>query len=116
MILFFWSSHFPNSIFKKMLKNITDRKIWIYGGIFCILVLLGSSLTFWDKNFYRKATLLSVLTTGFSEIAFQVVILLSFQIIYGFLFYKLGLILTSFMIGLSIGGWFITKKITSYQR
>lgn len=52
---------------------------------------------------------MAVMTTGFSEMAFQIVVLLSFQIIYGFLFYKLGLILTSFMIGLMLGSWWVIK-------
>ncbi|MEE8359724.1 MAG: hypothetical protein V3S04_02210, partial [Candidatus Omnitrophota bacterium] len=50
-------------------------------------------------------------TTGFSEIVFEIVVILSFQIIYGFLYYKLGLLLTSFMIGLFLGSTYMTKRL-----
>jgi len=46
---------------------------------------------------------------GFSEISFQVVTLLAFQVIYGYVYYKLGIILTSFMIGLALGSWVINR-------
>ena len=49
-----------------------------------------------------------VLTSGFSEIVFQVVVLLAFQILYGYVYYKLGIILTLFMVGLVLGGGMIT--------
>ncbi|MBN1794050.1 MAG: hypothetical protein JW844_03710 [Candidatus Omnitrophica bacterium] len=110
--IIFWSSRFPGSVFKKILTGITSSGIWLCACILSVCILLLGIARKWDAAFYKKAVLISVLTTGFSEIAFQVVILLSFQIIYGYLFYKLGLILTSFMIGLSAGGFFITKRFS----
>ena len=47
--------------------------------------------------------MLAIGSTGFSEIVFQVVVIISFQVLYGYVYYKLGLILTSFMIGLVLG-------------
>jgi spermidine synthase len=49
------------------------------------------------------------MTTGFAEINFQIIVILSFQFIYGFVFYKLGVIITSFMVGLALGGWLIAR-------
>jgi len=49
------------------------------------------------------------MTSGFSEVSFQVVTLLAFQVIYGYVYYKLGLILTSFMIGLALGACLINR-------
>ncbi|MGB3242383.1 MAG: hypothetical protein WBB66_05990, partial [Candidatus Omnitrophota bacterium] len=49
------------------------------------------------------------MTTGFAEINFQIATILSFQVIYGFVFYKLGVIITSFMVGLAFGGWIIAR-------
>jgi len=55
--------------------------------------------------------LLAVCTTGFAEISFQIATILSFQVIYGFVFYKLGIIITSFMVGLALGGWYISRQM-----
>ena len=62
----------------------------------------------------RKASLkmpvaLSVATTGMSEICFQVITLVAFQSMYGYMYYKIGIILTSFMIGLVVGSFYINR-------
>ena len=49
------------------------------------------------------------MTTGFAEINFQIAVIISFQVIYGYVFYKLGIIITSFMVGLAAGGWLISS-------
>ena len=47
--------------------------------------------------------------------SFQVVALLAFQMIYGYLFYKIGIILTAFMVGLAAGGWSIMKAMPALK-
>ena len=44
----------------------------------------------------------AVFTTGFAGSALEVIILIGFQIIYGFMYYKIGLLITTFMIGLAL--------------
>lgn len=53
----------------------------------------------------------AISTTGMTELAFQVVILLAFQIIYGYLYYNIGLLLSCFMGGLVLGSWLITNRL-----
>ncbi|MCX6349085.1 MAG: hypothetical protein NTV79_06250, partial [Candidatus Aureabacteria bacterium] len=60
--------------------------------------------------------LFPIFTAGFSQIVFQVVILLAFQIFYGSVFYKLGAIITLFMAGLVLGGWAITRNLPRLAR
>jgi len=45
----------------------------------------------------------SLVTTGFSEIIFQIIVIMAFQSLYGYAYYKVGLILSSFMGGLVLG-------------
>jgi len=107
--IIFWTTHFRDSLFRKLLKAATEDRIWkVAFGIYAFIFLWGLS-RIKSRMAYKRAALMAVMTTGFAEIAFQIVVLLSFQIIYGYVFYKLGLILTSFMIGLSLGGWWIVK-------
>lgn len=108
--IIFWTTYFKGSLFRDMFKAATeDRILKIAFGVYALILLFGLISIKTKRLLYRKATLLSVMTTGFAEISFQIVVLLSFQIIYGYVFYKLGLILTSFMIGLTLGGWWITR-------
>ncbi|MFC1510024.1 hypothetical protein ACFL60_10140, partial [Candidatus Omnitrophota bacterium] len=80
-----------------------------------ILIIVGlAMLTFLigrvKKSSFKDFVALSILTTGMSEISFQIIVILAFQFLYGYMYYKLGMILTSFMIGL-VGGSFCINRI-----
>ncbi len=107
-----WSTYFS---FKNWLHRISrifnPKMIWsafvlIYLSIICFGLLSRKG----GKGLFRS-TLTAIGTTGFSEIVFEIVVILSFQIIYGYLYYKLGLMLTSFMVGLFLGSAYITKRL-----
>ncbi len=68
------------------------------------------------KNFKKDVTLLALFTTGISEISFEILIVLAFQIIYGYLYYKIGIIITSFMLGLALGSLYMTRKLAGIER
>jgi len=46
---------------------------------------------------------LFVATTGFAGISFQLILILGFQIIFGFLYYWIGILTSAFMVGLTLG-------------
>lgn len=48
---------------------------------------------------------LTIMVTGFSAISLEVLIILGFQAIYGYVYYQLALIMSGYMIGLMIGSW-----------
>ncbi len=112
IILF--STYF-NSIFKSILRKI---KPWHLFFLLCVFYLY--ILIFILRKKYSKTTpiLFSMATGGFSEISLQILILLSFQIIYGYVYYKISIILSSFMFGLILGASIVTKKIeyTTFKR
>jgi spermidine synthase len=74
------------------------------------MILLAAVFVTYGRSFKRSA-LMAVMTGGFSSMAFQLLILLTFQTMYGYLFYKLGIILTAFMAGLALGAIFVIKVI-----
>jgi len=107
----FWSSYFSGEAggwFTRLLTASLVMRWWWF------LLPVGLFLTLFPifrrrRNRTRGAWVLwPVMTSGFSEIVFQVVVLLSFQILYGYVYYKLGIILTLFMVGLVLGGGVIT--------
>jgi spermidine synthase len=53
----------------------------------------------------------ALFTTGFSAAALEVVVLIGFQILYGYVYSKLSIIITAFMIGLVLGSYYMNKKI-----
>ena len=60
--------------------------------------------------------LLAIATTGFAGMALEIILLFAYQNIYGHLYYKVGLIITLFMLGLSLGGWAMIRLIAGRER
>lgn len=112
----FWFAHFRDSLFTRIFKSRGENQIWKAISIGYMFVLLLGLIMIRNKRRYKNIILMAIMTTGFSQIAFQIIILLSFQIIYGYIFYKIGVIVTSFMLGLSIGGYGMTKFMPKIKK
>lgn len=111
--LIYWATLFRDSAFSGMLKYIDERLVWRLIG--AIIILLAVIPLFFRRSFKRTA-LLAIAAGGFSTMAFQILILLAFQTMYGYLFYKLGIILTAFMAGLAVGAMFAVNIIKKMSR
>jgi len=109
-----WSAQFASeskleSGYKKLFQAAARLNLWWFllpafvagGAVFCI----GN----WKPRVRREYVLAAVMITGFAEIAFEVTVSLAFQIIYGYMYHKLGIILTAFMVGLILGGIIMTR-------
>ncbi|MFC1586988.1 fused MFS/spermidine synthase [Planctomycetota bacterium] len=53
----------------------------------------------------------ALFTTGFSAAALEVVLLMSFQILYGYMYHQLGIIVTMFMLGLAVGSYYMNRSL-----
>jgi len=102
-----WISFFDAT--KGLLPYVDKINIGVFilvAFVFLIASLLAQKLT---RASLKFPVLISTITAGMSQICFQVIILLAFQFIYGYMYYQMGLILTSFMIGLGAGSFLITN-------
>ena len=91
-----------------LLWSLLGRIKFIYWCVFFLVLTLV---------FRKQALEISVFTSGFLGIALVSLISFIFQIRFGFLYYRLGLIVASFMLGLSLGSLMMTKiKIASSPR
>jgi hypothetical protein len=57
----------------------------------------------------------AVFTTGFAGSSIMVLLLISFQIQFGFVYHRVGLLITTFMIGLALGSIYMNKKSGNYK-
>ena len=54
--------------------------------------------------------------TGFSSSAMEVILIIGFQVIFGYIYHTLGILITIFMAGLALGSYFVIKKVAiSYK-
>ncbi|MBU1853750.1 MAG: fused MFS/spermidine synthase [Candidatus Omnitrophica bacterium] len=83
--------------------------------IIVFLFFLGYLIKHLVKFTFKLPVIISIGTTGMSEISFQIIVILTFQFLYGYIYYKIGLILTSFMIGLVLGSFCINRIVQKLQ-
>ncbi len=112
-----WSSQFrQRSLDVSVFKFFSKLTFWHGLGLIFIFIAIFLGIQIWrilrcssTEHMLGMPVIIAIGTTGFSEILFQVVVILAFQVLYGYVYYKLSLILASFMIGLVIGGWCINR-------
>lgn len=113
-----WETHFD--LGRARLLKWLDRIKFYH----CLtaLILLILPVLLWIRIRPGKDTtgvISAIGAMGFASISTEIVILLSFQIIYGYMFYQLGLIVTAFMVGLSFGAilarGFLESKANSFR-
>jgi len=47
--------------------------------------------------------------TGFAGMTFDLVVIFAFQTLYGYVYQQIGLLITAFMAGISLGGWWMAR-------
>jgi spermidine synthase len=99
-----WSAQYT-PLLKDWFVHMQGLRVkWIFYFIAAITLIL-----LWQGRRSPSPSLLwAVAVTGFSQIALEIILILAFQIIYGYLYYTIGMIITAYMIGLALGGWLIT--------
>ncbi len=108
--LMMWSIQW-HEVLQKSLNILADLKLqWLWTGL-AIAGLIIVAIFWTGQHKFRIAVAGSVFVSGAIEMVLQVVILLSFQIIEGFVYRQLALIIAFFMTGLAVGaGWISRRK------
>ncbi len=111
--LMMWATQWHAGL-HKLLNALVDLKLrWFWTGLSIAGVIIVS--IFWTGRCkFKTAVAGSIFVTGALEIVLQVVFLLSFQIIAGFVYRQLALIIAFFMAGLAVGAGWVSRK-TSFH-
>jgi len=59
---------------------------------------------------------MAIATTGFTGMTADLIIIFAFQILYGYVYHWIGLLITAFMAGLSLGGLLMTRRLAGLGR
>ena len=105
-----WSTYFYQGT-RNLFRRLVSVPVWIYFvfPIFIYLSLGGILLASSHKRM-RLRIGVSIVTIGFTEIALEILLILGFQIIYGYAYYLLSIIITLFMGGLASGSWLARQE------
>jgi len=106
-----WSAQFK-SVYAHFLQNAgrIHFRTLLFGviALSVILVLISIALR---RSRIHGAAIWTVTTTGFTLMALQVLLLLTFQSVYGYVFHALAMLIGMFMAGMALGCWLGLARI-----
>jgi spermidine synthase len=109
-----WSKQFQ-SIEKPVFLFLFKIKPFWFTGVIAFLFVLGFLIFSLSRSRLPNLALSAIFMAGFTSIFLEIIIVLSFQIFYGYIYSRIGLILTLFMLGLAFGA-FLTQRRAGRKR
>lgn len=110
--LVYWMSSFHPQLARIAAKAGRDCWSWMAGAAGLILIaILGAR-----RSNAAGMPVLAMGTGSFSLMACEVVIILAFQVFYGYLYYRLSLIIAGLMLGMAMGTWAATHVLGREHR
>ena len=111
----FFSLSYWNSMFSPYMQGLlrASEKISLrfFAILFILLGIFAEGLLLLLKRPLKLSTPLSIASTGFAGMLFDLVIIFAFQIVYGYVFYWLGILVSVFMAGALAGSFCVTKYL-----
>jgi spermidine synthase len=112
--LFYSISHW-NAVFAPSLRGIFSQfeRINLRSVVLLFVILFLLYFIFRPRNrqFFQGGITLSIITTGFAGMMFDLMIIFTFQSIYGYVFSWIGILVASFMAGAACGALLITTVL-----
>jgi len=112
-----WSAQYTPRLKRVFLFLGRIESMWF---ILMIAVFTALFFPFVHRKGQEKALkpvlIYAVLVTGYSEMTLNVVLILTFQIFYGYVYYKIAMLITAYMIGLILGSWHITPSVERIRK
>ena len=108
--LVWWNEKFSpafNSIFRHSEKINLPLMAVIFLGMVLIFLAFNSRM----RQPIKPALSLCIVSTGFAGMLFDLILIFAFQVLFGYIFYWLGLLVTAFMAGVMAGGLWMTARM-----
>lgn len=102
-----WSKRFSPG-YSRAFRSIAGVRFGrLAAGLAVAMLLLALALGRWPrgKRRYRATAGFCVAVTGFTLMALELLLLLGFQAIYGYVYHQLAVVVAAFMVGMALGSW-----------
>jgi spermidine synthase len=108
-----WSAQFKPDYAAWLRAAENVRFTTVLGAVFIVLVFITALLGFVPARERRgsSAAACSMAATGFTLMALQIILLLTFQSIYGYVYHQLALLIALCMAGIAVGCWLGLRQI-----
>ena len=116
----FYSLSYWNALFSPSMRGLftslgkVNLSLFFIPIVFFTLgfLLFGSKI----KNLPRATIPICIATTGFAGMIFYLALIFSFQALYGYVFYWIGLLVTALMVGIGVGSLRITLLLERIKK
>lgn len=111
----FFSLSYWNALFSPYMRMLLQwfEKINLFSFFILVLILtLVLIICFKAKRLFRINIPLCITTTGFAGMLFDLVLIFTFQVFYGYVFAWIGILVTAFMTGATAGAMLITTLLS----
>ncbi|MGQ9647468.1 MAG: fused MFS/spermidine synthase [Thermodesulfobacteriota bacterium] len=88
---------------------------WTFA-ITAVLTFLVSVIFMKKPAISRSAVPYAIFTSGFADMMLDLAIIFTFQTLYGYLYYQIGLLITVFMVGIALGSLVITYQLERIRK
>jgi spermidine synthase len=80
------------------------------------VVLLCCLVSFAGRKSARVALPFAITTTGFACMVTELMLIFGFQVVYGYVFYEIAILITAFMTGIAAGSLFVTSLLRARKQ
>lgn len=99
-----WSGQFSET-YRRWFATLSQATFRRVAEITILLMLPVAALFRWRNGGRRGSAAFCVAATGFTLLGLEVLLLLGFQAIYGYIYHQLAIIIAIFMAGMALGSW-----------
>jgi len=107
-MLILWNKQFSLG-FANILQGLEDLSPGFILGLIIALTFALFLIFHCKKALIKLSIAYSIATTGFFAMLINLILIFSFQVIYGYLYHKIGLLISIFMAGTALGGIFMAR-------
>ncbi|HSV32235.1 MAG TPA: fused MFS/spermidine synthase [Atribacteraceae bacterium] len=112
---FFYSLSYWNAMFSPYISGffrwLEDLELSFFALLIAVLTAVLLALRWRVARLHRLTVPYSIAATGFAGMAFDLLLIFAFQVLFGFVFHWIGLLLAAFMGGVGGGGLLTTKLL-----
>ena len=107
-MLILWNKQFSKGL-AHTLERAESLDLGVILGWICAVTLLLCIIFYYKHNPIKLTIIYGIATTGFFGMLINLILIFSFQVIYGYLYHRIGLLISIFMAGTALGSIFITR-------
>lgn len=111
----YWNAMFAPE-FQKWFRHVEDISLGWLILIIAVLTVIILFLFRLRKGLSRYAIPIALAGTGFTAMVLNLLLIFAFQVVFGYVFHQIGLLITAFMVGIAIGGFVITLYMDKIKR